>query len=54
MIKIIAFSDPHGQLPIITEPFDLMLIGGDVCPAHDHYNENEQMYDWACTYEINS
>ncbi len=32
MIKTIVFSDPHGQLPVITEPFDLMLIGGDICP----------------------
>lgn len=38
MIKVIAFSDPHGQLPLITESFDLMLICGDICPAHDHYN----------------
>ncbi len=37
MIKIIAFSDPHGILPTITEPFDLLLICGDICPAHDHY-----------------
>jgi Icc-related predicted phosphoesterase len=47
MIKIIAFSDPHGQLPIITEPFDLMLIGGDVCPAHDHYNAFQR--NWLST-----
>ena len=37
MIDIAVFSDPHGNLPPITEPFDLMLIGGDICPAHDHY-----------------
>lgn len=38
MIKIIAFSDPHGKLPTITEPFDLMLIGGDICPVYNHFN----------------
>lgn len=37
MLKILATSDLHGQLPVITEPFDLLLICGDVCPAHDHY-----------------
>ena len=47
MIKIIAFSDPHGDLPTITEPFDLMLIGGDICPAHDHYNWYQR--EWLST-----
>lgn len=47
MIKIIAFSDPHGQLPLITEPFDLMLIGGDVCPAYNHYDEFQR--NWLST-----
>ena len=47
MIKTIVFSDPHGQLPVITEEFDLMLIGGDVCPAHDHYDWYQR--DWLST-----
>lgn len=47
MIKVIAFSDPHGQLPLITEPFDLMLIGGDICPAHDHFNWYQR--EWLST-----
>ena len=47
MIKIIAFSDPHGNLPTITESFDLMLIGGDICPAHDHYNAYQR--EWLST-----
>lgn len=37
MITILATSDIHGKLPMIQEPFDLLLIGGDICPAHDHY-----------------
>lgn len=36
-MKILATSDTHGFLPKIEEAFDLFLIGGDVCPAHDHY-----------------
>ena len=47
MIKIIAFSDPHGNLPVITEEFDLLLIGGDICPAHDHYNWYQR--EWLST-----
>jgi len=35
-MKIIVTSDTHGYLPKV-EGFDLFLIGGDVCPAHDHY-----------------
>ena len=36
-IKVIVLSDIHGELLEIKENFDLMLICGDVCPAHDHY-----------------
>lgn len=36
-LDIIAISDTHGYLPEIKTPFDLMLIAGDICPAHDHY-----------------
>lgn len=38
MIKTIVLSDLHGNLPVIKEDFDLMLICGDICPAHDHFN----------------
>lgn len=34
---ILATSDLHGNLPIINDAFDLFLIVGDICPAHDHY-----------------
>lgn len=47
MIKVIAFSDPHGNLPVIKEPFDLLLIGGDICPAHDHYDWYQR--EWLST-----
>ena len=36
MITIAASSDFHGNLPEVTEPFDLMLLGGDLEPAHNH------------------
>jgi len=36
-LNIFVTSDLHGYLPIVTSPFDLMLICGDICPAHDHY-----------------
>ena len=36
-LKILATSDLHGNMPYITAPFDLLLICGDICPAHDHY-----------------
>lgn len=31
----LAISDLHGYLPYI-QPCDVLLIGGDVCPTHDH------------------
>lgn len=37
MIKTFVTSDLHGNLPFITEEFDLLLICGDIVPAHDHY-----------------
>ena len=37
MIKIQVTSDLHGYLPELTKEFDLLMICGDVCPAHDHY-----------------
>lgn len=37
MIKTVVTSDLHGYLPVVAEEFDLMLICGDVVPAHDHY-----------------
>lgn len=44
LVKIMALSDMHGTLPEITEDFDLMLICGDVCPAHDHTKEFQEAW----------
>ena len=43
-MRILATSDTHGYFPDVKlslpegeTGFDLLLLGGDVCPAHDHY-----------------
>ena len=36
-MNILVTSDLHGNLPDIKEPIELLLICGDICPAHDHY-----------------
>lgn len=46
-MNIIASSDFHGQLPYITEKFDLFLVPGDVCPAHSHYYSFQK--EWLMT-----
>lgn len=35
-VKICAISDTHGNLPKDLPSTDILLIGGDVCPAFDH------------------
>lgn len=58
-MKILATSDLHGYFPEITEKFDLLLICGDVCPAHDHYYKfqkewfNTEFVDWINTLPFN-
>ena len=37
-------SDLHGFLPYILEEFDLLLIGGDVCPFHNHLRQYQ--HEW--------
>ena len=37
-MTILASSDTHGYLPIVTEEFDLFLLGGDICPTHSQYH----------------
>lgn len=46
-IKIFVTSDLHGYLPEVKEPFDLLLICGDICPVHDHY------YSWQLDWFMN-
>lgn len=45
-MKIIVLSDLHGYLPIL-EDFDLLLIGGDVCPVNCHTRQYQE--DWLKT-----
>lgn len=49
-MKVISFSDPHGILPKIEEQFDLMLIGGDICPVDNHHRAWQK--EWMESYFI--
>lgn len=46
MIKIKVFSDSHGELPNITEGFDLLLIAGDITPAKWGFYGKKIQKDW--------
>ena len=46
-MKIKVTSDTHGYLPSNIGSFDLLLICGDICPAHDHY------YDFQSEWVLN-
>jgi Icc-related predicted phosphoesterase len=41
-----AVSDLHGNLPTITEEFDLLLIAGDITPAQWGYGSKGVQWDW--------
>ena len=42
-MRIVVISDLHGHLPELPD-FDLLLIGGDVCPATNHNRYFQE--DW--------
>lgn len=44
MIKVTITSDLHGNLPVVGDGLDLMLVCGDVCPARRHYFDYQ--YKW--------
>ncbi|MGV8961891.1 MAG: metallophosphoesterase family protein [Candidatus Saccharimonadaceae bacterium] len=37
-LKIVAMSDLHGYLPVITEPADIAVIAGDIIPLNIQFN----------------
>ena len=48
MIKIAAISDLHGNLPIMTERADILLIAGDISPL-EIQNDMPKMNEWLMT-----
>lgn len=46
-MRILASSDFHGNLPVIKDKFDLFLVCGDICPAHDQYYSFQK--EWILT-----
>ena len=46
-MRVLVLSDLHGNLIKIKEPFDLLIICGDVTPATDHRNEFQR--EWLNT-----
>ena len=51
-MRVVVLSDLHGNLIKVKEPFDLMIICGDVCPVTDHRNQfqrewiNNEFSEW--------
>lgn len=46
-IKATVFSDSHGYLPVLIEPFDVLFICGDITPAYHYYSRNvEAQKEW--------
>lgn len=41
-----AFSDGHGNLPVITDEFDILVIAGDITPAQWGFYNPRIQKDW--------
>jgi Icc-related predicted phosphoesterase len=46
MLKGLAFSDGHGNLPVITDEFDLLVIAGDITPAQWGFYNPRIQKEW--------
>lgn len=46
MLKGFAFSDGHGNLPVITDEFDLLVIAGDITPAQWGFYNPRIQKEW--------
>ena len=44
LTKFLCLSDLHGNRPDIKEDFDVMLIGGDICPVFNHSFPYQNQY----------
>lgn len=46
MLKGFAFSDGHGNLPVITDEFDVLVIAGDITPAQWGFYNPRIQKEW--------
>lgn len=50
MYKVCAFSDGHGYLPKISEPFDILLIAGDNVPLRNQSSKTSTILWYTSTF----